>query len=168
MPELSRPKGVFEERIDFDKIEVAQDRRQRNTLAELRTLLRRSEDLTLSWAREVIVRKKLKTAVAKYQMPLYMKYREIIRRKVLSAHRRGRSDAMDELGFFTPPLRRPEMNRSRARADALAESHRARLESDIIRELTSATEGNIDGDVIAWTIRQVFANFAGWPDPDAP
>lgn len=164
----ARPKSVFEDRIDFDRVEVAQDRRLVSTLAELRALLRRSENRTLIWAAEEIVRKQRKTAVAKYQMPLFMKYREIIRRKVLSAHRRGRSDVAGELGISTPPLRRPEMNRSRARADALAESHRARLEADIIRELTSATEGNIDGDVIAWTIRQVFANFAGWADPDAP
>ena len=168
MPELSRPKDEFEERIDFDKIERFQERRVANTLAELRHLLRRSEELTLRWADDQIVRKKLKTVVAKYQMPLYMKYREIIRRKILSSHRRGRSDAMGELALSTPPLRRPEMNRARARADALAESHRARLEADIVRELTSATEGNIDGDVIAWTIQQVFANFAGWVDPDAP
>ena len=168
MPELSRPKGVFEERIDFDKIESAQNRRVSDSLAELRVLLRRSEELTLRWAREQIVQKKLKTVVAKYQMPLFMKYREIIHRKVLSAHRRGRSDAMGELALSTPPLRRPEMNRARARADALEQSHRARLEADIIRELTSAVEGNIDRDVIVWTIRQVFANFAGWADPDAP
>ncbi len=164
----ARPEGVFEERVDFDKIEAAQDRRHRDTLAELRVLLRRSEDRTLRWAAEEIVRKKRKTAVSKYQMPLYMKYREIIRRKVLSAHRRGRSDAMGELGLSTPPLRQPEMNRSRARADALAEGHRSRLETDIIRELTSATEGNIDGRVISWTIQQVFSDFAGWDPPDPP
>ena len=163
-----RDQTTFEQRIDFEKIDTAQDRRQRDTIAELQLTLRRSEDRTLKWAAEEIVRKQRKTAVAKYQMPLYMKYREIIRRKVLSAYRRGRSDVTGELGISTPPLRKPEMNRSRARADALAESHRARLEADIIRELTSATEGNIDGDVIAWTIRQVFADFAGWADPNAP
>jgi hypothetical protein len=114
------------------------------------------------------VRKKRKTVVAKYQMPLFMKYREVVRRKVLSANRRGRSDSMGELGLSTPPMKAPSLNRARARADALAGEHRTRLEADVKRELTSATEGNIDGAMIEWTIRQVFANFAGWASPDAP
>jgi hypothetical protein len=169
MPELSRlPSGPYEERIDFDRVANAQARRHRDTLAELRAVLLRSEARTLQWAKEEIVRKKRKTAVAKYTMPLFMKYREVLRRKTLSSNRRGRSDSMKELGLRTPAMRQPSLARARARADALAGEHRTRLESDIRRELTSATEGIIDGDVIAWTIRQVFAEFAGWAPPEAP
>lgn len=169
MPQLSRqPNGTIEERIDYDRVAGAQARRHRDTIAELRAVLRRVESRTLRWASIEIVRNKRKTAIAKYTMPLFMKYREILRRKMLSANRRGRSDAMGELGLSTPQIRQPVMSRTRARADALAREHRDRLEADMRRELGKAAEGTVSADVIAYTVRKVFADFAGWEQPESP
>lgn len=169
MPQLSRqPHGTIEERIDFERIANAQTRRHRDTIAELQAVLRRVERRTLSWAASEIMGKRRKTAVAKYSMPLFMKYREILRRKMLSANRRGRSDSMGELDLRSPPMRQPAMSRTRARADALAREHRDRLEADLRRELTQATEGTVSSEAIAYVIRKVFADFAGWEPPESP
>ncbi len=169
MPSLSRqPHGPFEARIDYDQIAKSQEVRLRTTLAQLRAVLRRVEGLTLKWAAEEIIRKRRTTAVAKYRMPLFFKYREVMRRKTTSANRRGRSDAMGELGLSTPPMRQPAMSRARARADALARDHRDRLETDLQRELTKATEGTVTPEAINYVIKKVFADFAGWDPPESP
>ena len=101
-------------------------------------------------------------------MPLFMKYREVLRRKTLSANRRGRSDSMGELVLKVPPMRQPSLSQARARADALAREHRDRLETDLRRELTKATEGTVTAEAINYVIRKVFADFAGWDPPESP
>ena len=170
MPEVRRqPSGPFEERIDFGQIELAQDRRHADTLQELRGLLFRIQHLTTLWVRKELVQKKRRAAVAKYSMPLAAKYKEILRRRMLAAHRRGRYNVAREVGAKgTPKMKTGEINRVRAEADVLYEDHRSRLETDLKRELTKAIGTTWDRAQLEYTTKLVFSNFTGWEEPPPP
>lgn len=167
MPELGRrPAGPYEERIDFEKISRAQDRRQHDTLLELRGLLLRIERKTLAWVQKELIRTKRRASIPKYSMPLPRKYSEIMRRRFLSAHRRGRQDVTKEVGARkSPPMKAGDLSRVRAQADLLVKDHQARLETDLKREWSKAMEGVIDKTQLLYVTRKVFADFTGWEQP---
>lgn len=167
MPTLyRRPAGEIEDRIDFERIASAQDRRHRDTLSELRGLLVRIERRTIAYALEELARKKRKTAVAKYSMPLSNKYREIVRRRMLSAYRRGKQDVAAEIGARkAPAMTSPEMSSVRAQADVVVRDHKERIETDLRKAWTQAMVGPIDKEQIVYVTRKAFADFAGWEQP---
>ena len=167
MPEVSRkPSSVYEDRINFERIGKAQDRRHRDTLQELRRLLREIERRTIAWVQKELVRKKRRAAPAKYSMPLAPKYREILRRRTLASHRRGRGDVTAEVGAKrAPAMRAPALNQVRRRADLLAKEHQARLEADLKRAWSKAMEGKTDEEQLIYETRRTFADFAGWKQP---
>jgi hypothetical protein len=160
------PSGQYEERIDYEQIVSAQDRRHAETISELRGLLLRIERQTIAFAVEELAKRKNKTSPAKYSVPLSNKYREILRRRILASHRRGRQDVAGEVGVkIVPAMSGPEMSRVRAQADLLTRDHISRLETDLRREWTKAMQGNIDRRQIEYVTRKVFADFAGWEQP---
>ena len=161
-----RPSGVVEERIDFERIAKQQELRHRGTLSDLRGLLFRIERITVAYAVEQLVVRKRKTAVAKYRMPLSNKYREICRRRILSAHRKGRQDVAGEVGARkAPPMTGPALSQARAQADVLARDHKDRLESDLRKAWTQAMIGRLGKEQMTYVTRKVFADFAGGEQP---
>ena len=169
MPSISRrPTSVFEKRIDFERINRDQSRRSAATTAELLEVLKRVESRTIAFAIDELARKNLKTGINRYTMPLFPKYREVIRRRITMAYRRGVADVAGEFGFKPPRLKVSDLSRVRARADALADDHRSKLESELRRAWAQAVEGNIVKAQIIYVTRQVFADFTGWRQPTYP
>lgn len=167
MPNLGRqPSTSAEARIDYGRIQAAQERRRLDTLSELRGLLLRIERITVAYAVEQLAVRKNRGATAKYKMPMANKYRAVIRKRALSAHRRGRQDVTEEVGARKmPPLSGPQFSRVRAEADALAREHRERLEADLRREWDKATRSPTSREQIKYVTKKVFADFAGWEQP---
>lgn len=160
------PSTEAEERIDFERIQKAQERRHADTLQELRGLLFRMQRRAIAYATEELVKNKKRAATAKFKLPLTNKYREVLRRRALSAHRRGRQDVTDELGARkAPPMSGPDLSRVRAHADLLAKTHMDRLSADLQKAWSKAMAGKVDKAQMIYVTRQVFADFAGWEQP---
>lgn len=169
MPDTSRrPDTIFEERIDFEKIASDQARRAAFTVEELQEVLRRMETRTLAWVNENLVKKKLKQAINKYQLPLVPKYREIVRRRMTQAAKAGVKDVATEHDLPVRPLKTPDLSRVRARADALVSDHMSRLTTDLRRAWAVAMYGTISKEQLFYVTRQAYADFAGWEPPEGP
>ena len=169
MPDVRRvPNTTWEMRIDFERINRQQDQRLQDTLRELRRLLRRIENQTLGWVVDNLARKKLRTAIVKFQLPLSAKYREIVRRRMLMAFRRGRSDVGKELDLRGRTTRSPARSRVRARADVLTTDHIERLETDLRRVWSQAMQSVVNREQLIYVTRLAFSNFAGWRKPEPP
>ena len=162
------PSTVWEEKVDFARIERSQLARQAQMMVDLRTLLRQIERDTLGWVSTNLASKKLKTAIPKYTMPRAARYRAIVRQRLTAAARRGVSDVAGEVGQDTPLLRTTDLTRVRARADALFDEHKGRLEADLKREWAQAMFGNVNKEQLIYVTRRVFADFAGWAQPSPP
>lgn len=163
-----RPETIYEDRIDFDRIREDQDQRHAKTLNDLRAILFDMQQRTLAWVRDNLEKRKLKTAVAKFELPLKPKYRAVLRKRITGAARRGAADVAGELDLAPPRFKVAELSRVRARADALYEDHMNRLEGDLKRVWSKAMFGKVDGAQLAYETRRVFADFAGWLPPEVP
>ena len=169
MPDVRRvPNTPWEIRIDFERINRQQDQRLQDTLRELRRMLNRMETQTLGWVVDNLAKKKLRTAIVKFRLPLAARYREIIRRRMLMSFRRGRADVSKELGLPAKTTRRPARSRVRARADVLATDQIERLETELRRVWSQAMQSVVDREQLTYLTQLTFANFAGWRKPEAP
>ena len=168
MPQSRQPVGPFERRIDYKRIEADQLRRAELTSQELNRHFRRVERRTLSWVLDTLFRRKLKLAIAKFDLPFQAKQREILRRRMTGAAVRGADDVAGELEVDRRPFKAADLSRVRARADALLEEQVNWLETNLKLTWTQAMAGKIDRHQLAYLTQKVFADFAGWPEPKAP
>lgn len=162
------PSTVWEEKVDFAKISRMQTSRQERLLDDLRKLLKQIERDTLVWVNRNLVQKKLKTAIQKFELPRAARYRAILRTRLTSAAIRGVADVAAEVGQPKPKMKTADLTRIRARADALYEEHRGRLEADLKREWSQAMFGIVSKTQLEYVTRLAFARFAGWEEPDGP
>lgn len=162
------PSTIWEEKIDFERIDRAQDNRHRAMLAGLRTILAGMERDTLRWVKSNLAEKKLRLAISKFKLTRTAAYRTTLRKRLTAATRAGLRDVAGELKVQTPNIKVADLSRTRARADALFTEHVTRLESDLKRVWSQAMFGNVDADQLRYVTRKAFADFAGWVQPDAP
>ena len=163
-----RPQTVYEDRLDFVAIERAQEARHEALLRDLRKLLFEIQRRTLAWVVTNLVRKRLKTAVVNFALPLKSRWRTLLRLRIIAAAKTGKADVATELGIATPVFKQPELSRLRVRADVLFQDQTSKLESELKRVWSQAMFGKIDEAQLVYLTKKTFANFAGWPEPEAP
>ncbi len=159
---------MWEEKIDFERIERSQLGRQASMLGSLRELLVLMERDALRWVETNLVQKKLRLAISKFSLTRKARYRVILRNRLTASTKRGVADVAEETGNVTPRMKTPDLTRVRARADALYDEHVNKLESELKRVWSQAMFGNIDRAQLRYLTKTVFANFAGWVPPEAP
>ena len=84
------------------------------------------------------------------------------------ATKRGVKDVAGEHGLSTSRLKTADLSRTRARADALHAEHMNQLESELQRVWSQAMFGNVNSSQLRYVTRKIFADFAGWVQPDPP
>ena len=159
---------IWEEKVDFERIDRAQDNRHRAMLAGLRSILAAMERDTLRWVKSNLTEKKLRLAISKFKLTRQAAYRATIRKRLTAATIRGVRDVAGELKVQTPKIKAVDLSRTRARADALHTEHINQLESELKRVWSQAMFGNVDADQLRYVTRKAFADFAGWEQPDPP
>ena len=159
---------IWEEKVDFERIDAAQNRRHASMLAGLRSILAAMERDTLRWVKSNLAEKKLRLAISKFELTRKASYRTSIRRRLAAATQRGVRDVADEMDQRTPKVKAADLSRTRARADALHTEHINQLESELKRVWSQAMFGIINADQLRYVTRKAFADFAGWVQPDAP
>ena len=162
------PSSPYEARIDFSRVTRDTEFVEQRLLRILRRILKDQETATLKWVRVNLAQKKLRTAIAKFELPLQGRYRSALRRWLQSAARAGVISVADEVGGDAPSMAVRDLTRVRARADALADEHRSVLTSSLQRAWSSAMFGKVDADQLEYVTRLAFAEFAGWKVPDGP
>lgn len=163
-----RASTAFEQRIDFATVERAQEARHARTLASLRKVILKQQTKALGWAVDTLVKRKLKTAIPKFELDLKAKYRATLRQAMVAAAIRGNADSHSELGLKVRPLTTADLTRVRARADALVDDQLGQLEKELKRVWSQAVLGVIDRAQIEYLTKKTFAEFAGWVQPEAP
>ncbi len=158
------PGSVYEQRVDFEGIMRAQDRRHADTLKELRTVIFQMQNRTLRFVEEALIRNKSRAAIRSFK-PSGQKYRAVLRKRMEAAARRGHLDVRKETGAKSLPFRGPDTNRARERADTLVDDHLGRLTQDLKRAWNGAMQAPLDADQLRYVTRKVFADFAGWKQP---
>lgn len=159
------PSGIFEERIDFERIERQRSKRETDTIIELRSQLFKMQKQILKFVDEELIRKKLKTAITRFKMPMASKYREIITRRMSQAYLRGSSDVITELELSKRRITQPERVRIREQSDALVAVHLGEIQGNLKREWAKAVTPPIDRTQLRYVTKKVFADFAGWEQP---
>ncbi len=162
------PSTVWEEKVNFERIERSQNGRHASLLKALRTILAAMERDTLRWVETNLVQKRLRLAVTKFTLTRQARYRSTLRARLTAANRRGVADVAEEMGQPTPRLKTADLTRVRARADALHDEHMNQLETELRRVWSAAMFGNVSGPQLRYLTRKTFADFAGWSQPDAP
>jgi hypothetical protein len=160
------PSSIYEKRVDFAAIERNQELVNKHLLSVLRKILSDMERHTLRWVETNLAKKKLKTAINKFELPYTPRYRAAMRRWLASSTKAGAKSVARELELPSPELSTRELSRVRARADALTDEHLNRLTSDLNREWAQAMFGNVDSKQLRYVTKRVFADFAGWEQPD--
>jgi len=156
---------IYEDRIDFERIERQRESREEATLAELRSHTFRMQRQVLKFVDSDLAGKKLKTAVTRFKMPLVPKYREIVRRRMTQAYTKGNRDVEEELSLRKRKLRQPEIQRIRESSDALVAVHIGELEGNLKKAWAKAMNPPIDKVQLRYVTKKVFADFTGWEQP---
>ena len=159
---------MWEEKVNFERIERSQLARQASMLGSLRELLILMERDALRWMETNLVQKKLRIVVSKFSLTRKARYRAILRRRLTAATKRGVAHVAEENGNTTPRMKTADLTRVRARADALYDEHVNKLESELKRVWSQAVFGNINRAQLRYLTKKAFADFAGWVPPEAP
>lgn len=159
------PNSIFEQRIDFERIEKQREAREAAMVKELRSQLFRMQNTVLKFVEEELARKKLQTAATRFRMPRAAKYREIIQRKMTQAYLQGNHDVTSELDLRNRRISQPERVRIKEQADALTAVHLGELQGNLKREWAKAMTPPVDKTQLVYVTKKVFADFAGWEQP---
>lgn len=163
-----QPDTMWEQRVDFEAIDRSTRARHARFLADARKILASMLVRTLSWVEQNLANRKLKTAVPKFKLPLQARYRALCRRYMENSARAGLADVAKEFDQPVPKLKVADLTRIRASADTLFEDHMTTLETALKREWSKAMHRNVSAAELEWVTRKVFADFAGWEQPDGP